>query len=222
MKSDKNTKQPMVSPNDNQYPRKIIHCEASDDMDQTGRDYANLITSPEFASYRIIEASENKQIADDIDIPGLLTALRNQAEAINRNDMSQLEGMLTNQAVSLQGLFVRMIEKAFQQKHPPHFEVLMKLALKAQSQSRATIETLSAIKNPPTVFAHQANIAHGHQQVNNNHLTTSRARENQKQQNELLKDSNEAVDSSRTITAIATDQELATVETIDRCNNPTR
>lgn len=222
MKSDKNAKQPMVSPNDNQYPRKTIHCEASDDMDQTGRDYANLITSPEFASYRIIEASENKQIADDIDIPGLLTALRNQAGAVNRNDMSQLEGMLTNQAVSLQGLFVRMTEKAFQQKHSPHFEVLMKLALKAQSQSRATIETLSAIKNPPTVFAQQANIAHGHQQVNNVSLSALHARENQKQQNELLKDSNASADNRKTITAIATDQKLATVEAINRRNNPTR
>jgi len=180
MVSDKNRKKAVLPDSNNQYPRKVIHCEASDDMDQTGRDYANLITSPEFASYRIIEASENKQIADDIDIPGLLSALRNQAEAVNRNDMLQLEGMLTNQAVSLQSLFVRMIEKAFQQKHPPHFEVLMKLALKAQSQSRATIETLSAIKNPPTVFAHQANITHGHQQVNNNNLTVSPARENQK------------------------------------------
>jgi hypothetical protein len=43
----------------------------------------------------------------------------------------------------------------------------MRLALKAQSQSRATVETLAAIKNPPVVFARQANIAHGPQQVNN-------------------------------------------------------
>ena len=43
----------------------------------------------------------------------------------------------------------------------------MRLALKAQAQCRATVETLAEIKNPPTLFARQANIAHGPQQVNN-------------------------------------------------------
>ena len=34
----------------------------------------------------------------------------------------------------------------------------MRLALKTQSQCRATVETLAALKNPPLVFAKQANI----------------------------------------------------------------
>lgn len=38
--------------------------------------------------------------------------------------------------------------------------------LEAQAQSRATCETLAALKNPP-VFARQANISNGSQQVNN-------------------------------------------------------
>ena len=46
----------------------------------------------------------------------------------------------------------------------------MRLSLKAQGQCRATLETLAVIKNPP-VFAHQANIAHGPQQVNNTRPT---------------------------------------------------
>ena len=48
-----------------------------------------------------------------------------------------------------------------------HIDRLTRLALKAQAQCRATIETLTLIKNPTTVFASQANIAHGPQQVNN-------------------------------------------------------
>jgi hypothetical protein len=43
----------------------------------------------------------------------------------------------------------------------------MRLALKAQGQCRATLETLAVLKNPPTVFAKQANIAAGAQQVTN-------------------------------------------------------
>lgn len=43
----------------------------------------------------------------------------------------------------------------------------MRLALKAQAQCRATLETLANTKKPPVVYARQANIAHGPQQVNN-------------------------------------------------------
>jgi hypothetical protein len=42
-----------------------------------------------------------------------------------------------------------------------------RFGLKAQAQCRATLETLAAIKNPPTVIARQANIANGPQQGNN-------------------------------------------------------
>ena len=55
-----------------------------------------------------------------------------------------------------------------------------KLALKAQSQCRATLETLAAIKNPPVIFVKQAN---GHQQVNNG-VAASHTAEKQNQQNE--------------------------------------
>ena len=46
------------------------------------------------------------------------------------------------------------------------FERLMRLALKAQSNCRATAEALAAIQNPAAVFARQANIANGPQQIN--------------------------------------------------------
>ena len=42
----------------------------------------------------------------------------------------------------------------------------MRLALKAQSNCRATAETVAFIRNPRTVFANQANISNGPQQVN--------------------------------------------------------
>jgi len=42
------------------------------------------------------------------------------------------------------------------------------MALKAQNQGRMTLETLATIKNPPVVFARQANINNGGQQQVNN------------------------------------------------------
>ena len=52
-------------------------------------------------------------------------------------------------------------------------ERYLKLAFKAQNQCRMTLETLTTIKNPPVVYAKQANIAHGPQQVNNSESTSA-------------------------------------------------
>jgi hypothetical protein len=73
----------------------------------------------------------------------------------------------------------------------------MRLALKAQSQCRATIETIAEMKNPkPIAFVQQANIAHGPQQVNNTANKPIRAgarvRENEIPQNKLLEAQNGA------------------------------
>jgi hypothetical protein len=43
----------------------------------------------------------------------------------------------------------------------------MRLALRAQIQSGATLETLSAVKSPPVVIAKKANVTSGPQQINN-------------------------------------------------------
>ena len=62
------------------------------------------------------------------------------------------------------------------------------MAYKAQNQCRMTSETLSTIKNPPVVYAKQANIAHGPQQVNNGPSSATRTGENEKLPNELLEE----------------------------------
>ena len=48
----------------------------------------------------------------------------------------------------------------------------MRLALKAQSQCRATLETLAGIKNP-IPYIKQTNIANGPQQVNNGQIAAA-------------------------------------------------
>jgi hypothetical protein len=70
-------------------------------------------------------------------------------------------------------------------------DTYLRLALKAQSQCRTTLETLDLIRNPRSVaFVRQANIANGPQQVNNGTpptATHARAREKlERTPNELL------------------------------------
>src|SRR3546814_4081215 len=76
--------------------------------------------------------------------------------------------------------------------HLPATEQYMRLALKAQSQARTTIETLAEVKNPKAVaFVKQANIANN-QQVNNGDsaevVPETRAGTNESPQTKLLED----------------------------------
>jgi len=90
----------------------------------------------------------------------------------------------------------------------PNYEGFMRMALKAQNQCRMTLETLSNIKNPPVIFAKQAKISQGHQQINNG-LPASRAEEIKNQPNKILTElPNETLDTGRTVTASPVNSEL--------------
>ncbi len=77
--------------------------------------------------------------------------------------------MLIAQANALQAMFVEMARRALKQESTSHYETHLRLALRAQNQCRATLETLAVVKNPTVVFARQANINNGGQQQVNNH-----------------------------------------------------
>ena len=92
----------------------------------------------------------------------------------------------------------------------------MRLALKAQAQCARTVEVLAAMKNPPIVFAKQANIAHGHQQVNNGVQPATHAGKTINSSNELLSEADNApLDTRRTLETGRVNQELAAVETFN-------
>ncbi len=98
----------------------------------------------------------------------LVNALSEQANSVNAGDLSRGEAMLTTQAHTLDALFSRLVQMALKADHIQHMESYMKLAIKAQNQTRTTWEAISRMKHPPQVnYVGQANIAHGPQQVNN-------------------------------------------------------
>ena len=157
------------------------------------REYARMMVSPELAAYRVLSSADSMgsmvKMWGGIDVPSLTDELRDQAAAVNRGELNHVEAMLMNQATALQSLYARLTERAMGQDHMPNFEGFMRMALRAQNQCRATLETLAAIKNPPVVFAKQANInqGNGNQQVNNGTSDpASRAGEIINQPNELL------------------------------------
>lgn len=119
---------------------------------------------------------------------GAVDELERQAAAASSGDLTRLEAILTTQAHMLDAIFNRFTERAALNagEYPDAMERYMRLALRAQGQCRATIETLAEIKNPKSVaFVRQANIAGGHQQVNNNPARAGSSNS----ANEILEDS---------------------------------
>jgi hypothetical protein len=102
--------------------------------------------------------------------------------------------------------------KGLDQTPTPHYESFLRLAYKAQSQCRATLQRLSDIKNPSVVYAKQANITHGNQQINNG-VPGPRTQENKNYSNELLEHTyGERLDTREKSTASCINSELAAVE----------
>ena len=141
--------------------------------DETALNYAKLIISPEIASCRVITNREREDLLAQLDTSTLIDALRAQTQAVHQGDMKAAEAMLINQATALQSLFVKLTEKGLQASLLRQQETALRLALKAQSQCRATLETLANIKNPPVVYAKQANVTTGPQQINNGGLANA-------------------------------------------------
>lgn len=196
------------------FAARKAHSLAATDPEDARRASARYIASPELAAARTISAAEGTQgISDLLDVPELVATLREQAKAVNGGDLAHAEAMLMNQATALQSLFARLTERGMTAEHLSQFEAFMRIALRAQAQCRATLETVAAIKNPPIVYARQANIANGPQQVNNG----ARAQENPIEQSKVLEAQHgERLDVGAAAAAGRTNPKLATVETIDR------
>lgn len=156
------------------------------------------------------------KIFGEQDISVLVEELQSKFKRIKTGDLSHCENMLVGQAQALQSIFVNLSRRAINQEYLKNMEVFLRLALKAQNQSRMTLETLATIKNPPVVFAKQANIAHGHQQVNNGNSTPAptHAGKTINQPNELLEvqHGSKTVDNTATQTAIPKNPAMAALD----------
>ena len=112
----------------------------------------------------------NQRMSDiELDQEAIRDGIIEKSKAVISGDMSSSERMLVAQASTLNAVCVDLFARAHSNlgEYVGAAETFMKLALKAQNQCRMTLETLAAIKNPPVIYARQANFANGPQQVNN-------------------------------------------------------
>ena len=180
----------------------IVNAGKDEDQDEA---ISKTLSRPETQAAVTIQ-----KLTDLHDVNALAKTLTQQTNEIAKGNMSRCESMLISQAHTLDELFNNLARRAALNmgEHMQAVETYFRLALKAQSQCRATLETLSTIKNPPVIFAKQANISTGNQQINNA-VSTSRTENNKKQQNELLTElPNATLDNRRTGEAIGAYSEL--------------
>jgi len=176
---------------------------------------AAALTNPAMNSAGTIQ-----RLDAQLNVNALVSELTSQIAAVNGGNMQRPEAMLFAQAETLEGLFHFLVRQALGQDRLPQYETHMRLALKAQSQSRATLEALAEIKNPRSVaFVKQANIA-TNQQVNNGDNITlrpgARTRENEKPQNKLLRDTkHETLDARRTRTTSGVNSPMEAVGAVN-------
>ena len=171
-----------------------------------------------------------KGILGEIDLTEAVTVMKEKVSKVHAGDVKRLEAILTVQATSLDTIFNALARRANNSDTMSKLEIYMRLALKAQAQCARTIEVLAAMKNPPIVFAKQANIAAGNQQVNNGNVqnnnvidTPTHTGKNINQSNELLEAQHhgEWLDTGKTATTSGADQALETVGAINRSKNAT-
>ena len=149
-----------VSPPRRANPDAFEVVESKDTRSQT---LAKLVTGG------VLSAATLKQYSgagEDLDVSDLVAEMKKAGDEAVAGDMKRVERMLTNQLMTLDAIFNNMAQRSHRQDTFKGIEVLMRLALKAQAQARSTAEALAVIKNPMP-YIRQANIAHGHQQVNN-------------------------------------------------------
>jgi hypothetical protein len=198
--------------------KKTVKTEAKQPA-MTDKEKAELVSKlavmPSANGAAVIEAF-SKGSFGEADLNVLIEELREKFSKVENGDLQYCESMLVGQANALQSIFVNLARRAVNQEYLKQYETYLRLALKAQNQSRMTLETLATIKNPPVVFARQANInqGNGNQQVNNGTpALATRAEKNINQQNELLEvqHGGETLDIQ---TTGATIRENQTVETV--------
>ena len=96
-----------------------------------------------------VTAVAYSQTLGPLDLADCMVALTAEARKVQSGNMGGLEAILTGQAIALNAMFTELAYRASQMKTGDQNERFMRLALRAQTQCRATFETLALTKNPP-------------------------------------------------------------------------
>jgi hypothetical protein len=211
---------------DKENPRGVLNITEEPGKSRE-RLFAEVSASPETLS-AVTARTYTQPGMGPLDLTECVSVMKDKAAAVRAGDLSGAESTLAAQAVALDAIFHELARRAALNmgEYLPAAETYMRLAMKAQSQCRTTLQALAEIKNPrPVAFVKQANIAHGPQQVNNgtppDRLAPARAGNLESEQSKLLEASSDGewMDIGATGAAGRSDKELAPVGEVHRTQN---
>ena len=198
----------------------------TDDMKSRERLMAEVSLSSHVLNAKTAKSFSNGAFGE-LDLTETVGVMRELTKQVNDGSLSELENTLTAQASTLNVIFNAMAQRAALNmgKHMGACETYLRMALKAQAQCRATIETLAEVKYPKVAtFVGQQNVAY-QQQVNNGdnksgNLTrgkrTSAHEKSKNHSNELLEAQHgKRLDTRTKIKAGGNDQNMETVGKIN-------
>lgn len=156
-----------------------------------GRHRAVAITRGTYQAGHVAEVFARRVFAET-PLGDMAVAIGLAGDAVAAGDLSGVERMLSGQIIALHAVFTdcAMRAQANMGTYAEPVERYMRIALKAQAQCARTAEVLGNLRAGPTIFAKQANVTTGPQQVNNHGQpsTHAPAQESAKSGNELLRD----------------------------------
>jgi hypothetical protein len=125
---------------------------------------ANLGLTPEFKA--AVTAHAYAPLIGEQDLATVFQRVGELSARSVKESSKDLEFMLSSQAIALDSIFNRLAVQAQASigKHPKVVDTYLRLALKAQSQCRATAEALAVLKSPRQ-YINQTNVA-GAMQIN--------------------------------------------------------
>lgn len=109
----------------------------------------------------------NKASFGEPGITDLYCALADKVKAVGKGDLSEARALLASQAISLNSIFTEMARRAGLNMgdYLQATQTYLRLALKAQAQSRSTIEALDRLTNGHVQTVKHVHVAEGGQAV---------------------------------------------------------
>jgi hypothetical protein len=160
-------KQPTSNPNNIKLDARHVEAGLAEGM-STGMTSSQITASLTTKSVNTaFTLKKFTNVEDSIEVSDYILELHKAGNEVVNGDLGRLERMLTSQAIALDAMFNRLALKAAGAEYVKSYEVFMRLAFKAQAQSRNTVEALAMIKHPQPYIS-QTNIGQvGHNQINN-------------------------------------------------------
>lgn len=111
--------------------------------------YAKSLVEPYLGNAKVVKGFQPFG-SKEVSLHATIQCLRDNTEYASTGELDSLEAMLASQVVSLNTIFTEMARRAAIQfgSRVEVAEKYLRLALKAQTNCKATIETLVSIKNP--------------------------------------------------------------------------